>query len=705
MKDPVIGSDGITYERSAIEQWFALGNTISPMTRAPMASQSLVPNYALKALIEAGAAPPTTKKATTTGGAAPPITIGVTAIEGSRYHVTVSTEDVSDATLPTLFIDVLDISGSMGGSCVDTSKRGADSAAALSRANLVEHATATKIELLRPCDELALVLFDDHVEVPLQPIKMTPAGKAAAKSCLSKITARGGTNIWTGLQRGLAIAEAAADTNKNIVITLQTDGESDPQLNPPRGIVPTLQAWLDNHPTARVTIHTVGYGFGDRLDTKLLRQIADVGHGTYSYTPDGSMVGTVFIHMMANLMSCQAQDLRLLVPEAGIVEHIGFLQGGQPRTFIVTTSDPTFSVVVAGPAGTVAEATVTAASVPAAGPEASETVARLHLIQALREAVTKGFGAHLRDLRKFLEELPASPTTRALLTDLFDPDLYKGQIGKAFESAENWSRWGQHYVPTIISGHERQWPINFKDEGSKLYGSKTVRRLIDRGDEIFNSLPPPKPTAYSYSGASAAAPVSMSSLHNANGSCFLAGSRVAMAGGVTKRCDEIQPGDIDANGNIFACVVKSVVTYADVVRFDPSNPECGYTLWHPVFWTTPDGKGGWRHPAEVGIVERVQTDAIYNFVLTWPEELKRTGWATRPETITVDGRMTCVLGHEMTGPVIGHPYFGRKEAGKPHIIDDLAASEGWAEGRVTWRNIQLERDPATGLITRLIPGA
>lgn len=51
MTDPVIGSDGRTYERSAITQWLRT-HPNSPMTRQPMNVASLKPNYALRAAIE-----------------------------------------------------------------------------------------------------------------------------------------------------------------------------------------------------------------------------------------------------------------------------------------------------------------------------------------------------------------------------------------------------------------------------------------------------------------------------------------------------------------------------------------------------------------------------------------------------------------------------------------------------------------------------
>ena len=51
MTDPVIGSDGRTYERSAITAWLKDHKT-SPITREPMSPSSLKSNYAVKAMTD-----------------------------------------------------------------------------------------------------------------------------------------------------------------------------------------------------------------------------------------------------------------------------------------------------------------------------------------------------------------------------------------------------------------------------------------------------------------------------------------------------------------------------------------------------------------------------------------------------------------------------------------------------------------------------
>lgn len=51
MHEPVLASDGVTYERAAIERWLAQ-NVTSPMTNTPLTSTDLIPNRALRSIIE-----------------------------------------------------------------------------------------------------------------------------------------------------------------------------------------------------------------------------------------------------------------------------------------------------------------------------------------------------------------------------------------------------------------------------------------------------------------------------------------------------------------------------------------------------------------------------------------------------------------------------------------------------------------------------
>jgi len=52
LTDPVVASDGYTYERSAIEAYLKEGKTISPITGDELSDKSLIPNKTLKSLIQ-----------------------------------------------------------------------------------------------------------------------------------------------------------------------------------------------------------------------------------------------------------------------------------------------------------------------------------------------------------------------------------------------------------------------------------------------------------------------------------------------------------------------------------------------------------------------------------------------------------------------------------------------------------------------------
>src|SRR5689334_18332378 len=51
MRDPVIAEDGHTYEKVVIEKWLEKSPT-SPMTRQHISPAKLIPNFALKQLID-----------------------------------------------------------------------------------------------------------------------------------------------------------------------------------------------------------------------------------------------------------------------------------------------------------------------------------------------------------------------------------------------------------------------------------------------------------------------------------------------------------------------------------------------------------------------------------------------------------------------------------------------------------------------------
>lgn len=687
MTEPVIAPDGFTYEKSAIQSWFAAGHVDSPLTRERWNSTNLIPNRALKELIEASHNEQVSINLPTpiVQETPPPIDMIIKKIKDTnKYHISLKTIDKPEATMSTLFIDVLDISGSMG---QPAEEKVQSEGGNYSRCDLVKHSVATQIELLREKDELALVLFDHTSTVVLQPTRMTKDGKTKAKGSLQRITPTGGTNIWGGLYQALKIAKE--QNGKNIVIILQTDGESQEQYSPPTGIADALREWKEDNAEVRFSLHTVGLSYGSSLDMPLLLKLAYIGNGTVNYMPDGSMVGTVLIHLMSNLMACiyRGVYLRMSSNVTPSFLNVGFIQGGQSRDYIVESSNSE-PITVNLMTDNLTDSQTKTSSGECTIEEVSFPLARDTFLKVLQKALYdkenhKNVDAELTSLIDYIK----LTSVNSLLTDLSDPHPYKGQIVKGFQ-AGNFERWGRHFIPSVISAHRNQWGNNFKDESSKFYGGTTVKALIKQGNKLFIELPAPVPSIkaqqqYVYQPAPQQAPQTMAASLNASGGCFLGDSLIRMENGDYVPAYQIEKYDKVFGGAMVICVLKIYENKPiDIVTLG-RDKRCRITPYHPVIIPFSD----WKFPITVGTAEKIMVNAVYNFVLD------------RNHTLDVDGIKACTLNHDFTGPIISHPYFGN---GPKNIMNDLISSEGWIDGYVEWRNVRVIRDSNTGLISKML---
>lgn len=97
-----------------------------------------------------------------------------------------------------------------------------------------------------------------------------------------------------------------------------TDGQPN-YMCPQQGYVPKIEPILDNlyeqHNSAP-TIHT--FGFGSSIRSDLMLSIAKAGNGSYAFMPDVGMIGTVFVHAVANLYATYATNavLEISIPNS-----------------------------------------------------------------------------------------------------------------------------------------------------------------------------------------------------------------------------------------------------------------------------------------------------------------------------------------------------------------------------------------------------
>jgi hypothetical protein len=143
----------------------------------------------------------------------------------------------------------------------------------------------------------------------------------------------------------------ASTTSRLSSLFILTDGQ--PNIEPPRGHIPMLEHYLESHPIVRTALTISSFGFGYNLDSKLLNDIGRVGGGAYSFIPDAGLVGTVFVHAVANMYATYAIRCVLNVEVSEVVKlkvrggfkkldaswgskvEFGDLQYGQTRDIIL----------------------------------------------------------------------------------------------------------------------------------------------------------------------------------------------------------------------------------------------------------------------------------------------------------------------------------------------------------------------------------
>jgi len=198
-------------------------------------------------------------------------------------------------TLPANFALVLDRSGSMDGEKMDNLKEAVG--------YLVDHLSDT--------DLVSVTIFDDQVEtlIPSQPAK----NRDEIKATLSKVIARGGTQISDGLKAGMVEVKKGYSKDRINRILLLTDG----------------QTWDDEDACLRVAdeagkqgIAITSIGIGEEWNEKLLLQIADGSRGNSHWIQNPISILDAFQQEVEGMQSVAAINLKVIVRTAQDVKPI-----------------------------------------------------------------------------------------------------------------------------------------------------------------------------------------------------------------------------------------------------------------------------------------------------------------------------------------------------------------------------------------------
>jgi len=704
MCDPVMDQEGNSYDKAAILEWLSK-NASSPITRNPLRIDQLTPNRALRdvLLLLDDNKSNTDDVKMLPSRSVPDIgaSIVVTSNDGYSLLKLSLADDNGNTRQPAFIICVLDVSHSMDDAAVMHSDR--EGGFGLSLLDIVKHATRTVIESLSSLDTLAIVAYADTSQVILPPTKMIEANRANAWERVNALVTCGSTNLWDGIASALKLVLLEEVNMANVIVL--TDGQ--PNIRPPRGEVESIRQFKGRHPALSCTIST--FGFGYRLDSALLQEIAVVGKGHFCFIPDSSFVGTVFVNMTSNILATalapSSLDLELNegfeIDEnmSGLPVHKtswGFsielpqIIYGQTLNILfkvngIKMGESPFRATwhLGGRTGSI----ITCAEVISnrdmiAAPSLAYNISKLisncegqeqgnwiSVHQAAKEQIE-------RVNTKFRFVAAHDEKVKTLLQDL------NGQVVEAYSLEENHKRWGRHYLLSLARAHVMQQCTNFKDPGVQGYATKKFDKIREIIEETFIRLPPPKPSREV--DPSFGTVHSMTRYYNRNDVCFAKGS-VALADGTFVDVSQIRAGDVVVTSGEAArvrCVVKTLCE-GGVQKLVELDSSVLVTSWHPI---RSIGSSAWSFPAEINAPELRDCSCVFSFVL---EE---------GTFMQIGPYEAVVLGHGIhDDKVASHPFLGTNL-----VVDNLSRLVGWSEGLIVLGKNPTVRDPVTNLITAFI---
>ena len=670
MKDPVIMSDGQTYEREAIEKALKI-SPFSPITKKPLNMKDATTNYALKSMIEKylnkGENPLKMKQQNIDINKKTKIKSFKSEViddpnDKEKVFVNVSLEpEKVESRKPLVLIAMIDVSGSMQISSSQDMKGGED--AGISRLGLVKHALKTVVSTLNKEDKMSLITFSSRAKMCLEVTDVNDTGKNVIIDEINKMYPDGCTNIWDALRLGMIEGQKYKDYNTCLL--LFTDGE--PNENPPMGIIPTLREAISDIKDVNFTIST--FAFGYNVDSILMEEISQIGNGIYGYCPDCTMVGTIFTNFMANILTTIESTVKIDVKNKylekkfeigglymGISRHLGFslkksdfkdteitLFLNQEETDKIKNIDYTEN-----------------------NSDIMDQYYRNKLIDLISNNLnTKDFKKTSEEVKKLFDEINKIPEKtefmKNILIDLIDKDPNHGQVEKAF-SKEYYEKWGLNYLLSFLRFHIVEQCGNFKDQSLKNYASNDFEEMRKIGNKIFVNLPPPENDC---GGKNIDSANFQNIFYNAYGGCFNGDAIVELKNG-KKKVKNIKKGDILSNGAIVECLIENKINkYENVVNIN----NVYFSLYHPI-----EINGEWVFPCEHFKVTKKYIDCWYNLVLKNKHE------------VVLNGVKAITLGHNRKEGILKHPYFGTNK-----VIDALKKYNSYNSGFISTSNLKVHR--------------
>jgi adenylate kinase family enzyme/Mg-chelatase subunit ChlD len=635
-----------------------------------------------------------------------------------------STERIGQHIIP-----IVDISGSMSSTLAkDEDAEGKTINLGYNLLESVKMSLNAIVRCLTDRDRLSLVTFGSVANTLMEHVQMDAAGIAKATENIATMGNGGSTNLWAGLMMSLEIAKKYPG---RVTLVLLSDGQPDDKTKGGKD----LREWMGKnpfpfqlhtfaygtglHPGYLAELADMGRGTYNWLPTsgyvgssfiKFMAnacsvctqsarlQLTVMNQASFVGNSQSTNPGTVTLKGINPCNVTQKGSNKLIV-------DLGALYFGQAIETVVTlklpaslfkihvnknqTVMPYLKATVFGQDEILCSIDCDTLKISS---DAKGAVARLDMVQQVRKAVndpTQG-SFHIEQaiatLEKMRDEHPAIPFyLKDLKGELVDemkneqPVMESGvkkqklEGGKILKGAQldKWGVWGQHYLPSFMTSHERKLCTNIFETSLIPYITELNAGFTLMGEAFYTGVPNSIPTAAavalpqpsnqvtmhvvstappSYPGIpSAPAPITKKVSNSGygtagTGSCFAGNCLTHVLKEekeIVTKVEDLRVGDWVKSVNGYA-KLKHVLrkTYAtDLFDF-----EGGLRLSerHPY---REIGTQKWLRPECESYVSKSVEEMVYNFVLE------------SQHIILVNGKECLTLGHDFPDPTIQHPLY------------------------------------------------
>lgn len=695
MNNPVIGSDGNTYEKEAIVRWLSQKQT-SPLTNEVMYESSLKVNPSIQHLVDQYKAGNLSSSLINTETQSKVnskiVSKFIPKIESKMYKkdndCVISIYDNNNTTdFENLGFDIilcLDRSGSTQLPVELKDENNQNIETGFSINDVIRHSAKTIASILNENDRIGCIAFDDRIETVFSLTSMSGINKSTVLRKIDDIRPRNQTNIYGSITEAINMINSREDKTRNTAIIMLTDGQ--PNISPARGEIETLKI-LKTKSGFSVPIYTFGFGYALKKD--LLYQMAKIANATTSHIPDAGMIATVFCSVISTIKCTIAQNLKLIIDNSEdiidkvygdlpfstnkgseLVIDVGSVQYQQSRNIVFklkgnrNSINYYFSYKSAGELY-INDTNISNTSFNVNDNFINEQLVRVLTVEKLRNLIyykiqydLEKFNSEFSELVKILDTYK----NLELVSNI--KETIEDQVKKAVEKSEWFEKWGYFYIDQLSSSLQHEKRANFKDKACFSFGKEKYNEILDLASDTFDNLEPVKPSLvqHRYSGTSASytqPTFNMSTMNNCRGGCFTGDSLVEIGNSKFKQVKEfkqvkdLKQGDIVITYSDHKCPNESNKTITKIKNIVCMYSKEGYSVnhlsnnhkitdWHPVFI-----EGKWQFPAELNNkFPKSKLEYVYTLIL-------ESG-----HIVNIDGIPTICLGHNFEEGILKHEFFG-----------------------------------------------